>query len=279
MMAAFYRLAHPRLRFLLWLPLSEHTEQGRGPLRAVLRRLLLKIADGVIVNGSSGARYVRRLGVPSSRTYVIPYTTDISPFKAIPLARDSHEAERRFVVVGQLIQRKGVIEFFSGLRQWAYSHQDQAVRVLVVGDGPLKTILEQFQMPPNVEVQLKPGVPYDELPEVYSQAGILVFPTLADEWGLVVNEALASGLPVLGSIYSQAVNELIEEDKTGWLFTPDNVGSVQSGLDRVSEVDLASLHEMRKNCRQRAEAVSPSWAADKMLQAIVGRDPEVSQHQ
>ena len=39
-------------------------------------------------------------------------------------------------------------------------------------------------------------------------SGIFVLPTLADEWGLVVNEAMASGLPVLGSVYSQAAHEL-----------------------------------------------------------------------
>ena len=61
-------------------------------------------------------------------------------------------------------------------------------------------------------------VPYDRDTSVYSEAGALVLPTLADQWGMVVGEALASGLPVIGSIASQAVTEIVEENVTGWTF-------------------------------------------------------------
>ena len=55
------------------------------------------------------------------------------------------------------------------------------------------------------------------------KVGVLVFPTLADEWGLVVNEALAAGVPVLGSLYSQAVEELVRDGENGWTFRPDRM--------------------------------------------------------
>ena len=58
--------------------------------------------------------------------------------------------------------------------------------------------------------------------EVYAKASLFAFPTLADEWGVVVNEAMAAGLPVLGSIYSQAVEELVEDGVSGWVFRQMN---------------------------------------------------------
>ena len=63
---------------------------------------------------------------------------------------------------------------------------------------------------------------HERMAEVYAKASLFAFPTLADEWGVVVNEAMAAGLPVLGSIYSQAVEELVEDGVSGWVFRPMN---------------------------------------------------------
>src|SRR6185437_2266890 len=72
--ASFYKALNPGCQFVIWATLSEHSEQGRGVLREHLRRLLLKRADAVIVNGASGRRYVRGYGVKDERIFVSPYT-------------------------------------------------------------------------------------------------------------------------------------------------------------------------------------------------------------
>src|SRR5258708_40228945 len=66
--------------------------------------------------------------------------------------------------------------------------------------SPLKVFLEGYVFPQNITVKFCGAVAYSELPGIYAQCGLLVFPTLADEWGMVVNEALAAGLPILGSV-------------------------------------------------------------------------------
>ena len=70
----------------------------------------------------------------------------------------------------------------------------------VVGTGCLGDSLERYTFPSNVTVRFLGAVPYGNLPNVYAECGLLVFPTLSDEWGMVVNEAMAAGLPVLGSL-------------------------------------------------------------------------------
>jgi len=85
--AALYRRLNPTTRLIIWACVSEHTEQNRGLLRAWLRRWLLLHADAVLVNGQSGARYIRRFGVSGDKVFLAPYTTDIAPFSAIPLLR------------------------------------------------------------------------------------------------------------------------------------------------------------------------------------------------
>ena len=73
---------------------------------------------------------------------------------------------------------------------------------------------------------------------------ILAFPTLADDWGLVVTEAMASGLPVLGSIYSQAVEELVRDGESGWLFRPDSSDDVEAKLNSALTTSAERSRDM-----------------------------------
>src|SRR5262249_11988528 len=152
--------------------------------------------------------YVRSLGIDKQMVFPVPYTTDMSLFLKIPLLR-APEAARRLLFVGQIIERKGLDLFLASLNRWGEKHRTDRMELWVLGDGPARSKLQATPMVPNVAVTWFGNARYSDVPHFYSAAGILVFPTLADEWGLVVNEALGAGLPVLGSVYSQAVDQLI----------------------------------------------------------------------
>jgi glycosyltransferase involved in cell wall biosynthesis len=122
--------------------------------------------------------------------------------------------------------------------------------VLVVGDGPQRAELEASAQRAGIEVEWAGHVPYEALPKFYQRSGILVFPTLGDEWGLVVNEALAAGLPVLGSLYSQAVQDLIRDEENGWHFRPDSDSDVADALQRALNTTDEELFAMRKSARE-----------------------------
>jgi glycosyltransferase involved in cell wall biosynthesis len=107
-----------------------------------------------------------------------------------------------------------------------------------------------------------------QLPAIYAECGIFAFPTLADTWGVVVNEALAAGLPVLGSVYSQAVEELIEEGQTGWTFHPDHNGDTYSALERALNTSVDELNSMRQRARAKAMLYTPETVADNIARAV-----------
>jgi glycosyltransferase involved in cell wall biosynthesis len=109
---------------------------------------------------------------------------------------------------------------------------------------------------------------FGSVAKVDRQAGIFVFPTLADEWGLVTNEAMAAGLPVLGSLYSQSVEELVVEGETGWTFLPDRDEEMYSALQRVLTTPVEELEQMRATARKRIRDLTPDFVADQILQAI-----------
>lgn len=265
--AATYCRLNSRSRLIIWADLSEQTEQGRGRLRENLRPRLLREADAVLVNGKSGARYIRRFGVPNEAIFRIPFPTDVATF-ASAYSPNGSEGICRLLYVGQFIERKGLQPFLETLSLWCTKHSQRALELWLVGDGSLRAALESMHIASNLRLRILGNYPYDQLPELYAQADVLVFPTMADTWGLVVNEAMAAGLPILGSLYSQAVEELVEEGVNGWTFRPDRGGEIYAALDRALQTSPEVLRSMGRVARSKALELTPDAVADRLLRAI-----------
>ncbi len=265
--AVIYRMFRRSSRLIIWATLSEYSEQSRGWRRTALRRFLLRFADAVLVNGQSGAKYIASIGYPRKKVFLLPQTTEVSAFARVPVHRFGATAHR-ILIVGNLVERKNIAGFLSVLGLWCKSHPERKVEVLIAGEGPERETIESAVRDQNLTVRLLGNVPYPDLPQVYEQGGALAFPTLADEWGLVVNEAMAAGLPVLGSLYSQAVEDLVLDGENGWVFRPDQPEEVYMKLDRFFSTEEHDLNCMRSRARETALQFTPESMADGILNAI-----------
>jgi len=249
---------------------SEWSEKGRDRDRArrALRRALLARAEVIFVPGRSGARYVHALGARPERVMVAPFHSTVTA--PTPVARPGRDADggRRLLMVGQLIERKGVVPLVEGLVRWGRRHPGEQVSLRLVGEGPLADRVAAVPLPGNVAVELAGSLPYERMAEAYRAADVLVFPTLADVWGLVVNEAMAAGVPVLGSVYAQAVEELVQDGVSGWHFTPDRPEAVDQALDQVLAADPAELARMGAHARQAVGYLTPEYIADILVDGL-----------
>jgi glycosyltransferase involved in cell wall biosynthesis len=261
-----YKFFHPSVKIILWVPLSEHSEKSRGTIRKLLRKFILSKVNAIIVNGVSGKRYIESYGVPPEKIFLKPYTTNIVPF----LNFDIHKIGdvKRLLYVGQLIERKGILNFLKFFSKWMEKNHRLNVEFIVCGDGPLKDQILNVTLPDNIKLILKGGVAYSEIPSVFSQADIFVFPTLSDEWGLVVNEAMAAGLPVLGSSYSQAVEELVQDNMNGWTFFPDIPHSIEDGINKMMNSSPDLLYEFGQRGREKIKNYDTDYAVNSMKAAI-----------
>jgi glycosyltransferase involved in cell wall biosynthesis len=265
--AAQYRRWSRSTGLVLTVGISEHTERARGWTRKLLRRWLIRRADCLTANSASGMQYLQRRGAAPGRTFLVPYAAVPASLYRGPLHRDP-AAARRLICVGRWIEGKGLLPFLQVLARWAADHPARRVELQLVGSGPLRPRLEAFSMPANVSLELLGQRDFAELAGLYASAGILVFPTLGDEWGLVVNEGMTAGLPVLGSLYSQAVRELCTDGKTGWTFRPDVPAEMLRALDRAMNTPLDELDAMRRAARARVEHITPQYAAAQFARAI-----------
>jgi hypothetical protein len=267
LLAILFRKLQPTCRLIVWAEAAESTESGRGSARHFARKLIVRNADAFLAVGSSAVKYLARIGADESRIFKIAYTTDIARFSANGHLR-SPEAVKRLLFSGQFVERKGLIPFLSVLTEWASKYPEHQIEFWLVGDGPLRTKLEVFPLPPNVKLVFRGVFQYADLPAIYSEAGVFVLPTLADTWAVVVNEALAAGLPVLGSIYAQAVEELIQNGRNGWTFRIDKRLEVLEALDRMMNTPLPELEAMRACARSTAMSLSPERVA-RLIDAAV----------
>jgi len=271
--ASVYKLFIPKSKFIVYADLSEHTEGGRGVLRRLIRKYILLYASSVIVNGSAGERYIRNTLKYKGNIFKVPYPSD-------SVFIENHNVKNNVVndvdglltinllYVGQLISRKGIIQFVKQLEEYS-SNKQLRFNLILVGDGDLKDNISSLSSD-KISIKCKGQIEYSELFKFYLKTDISILPTLADTWALVVNESMSCGVPVLGSKYSQAAEEMINHRHNGWLYDPLSKEGFSNVMDEIT-VDVSSkLDEISSNAHETAKNISANYVSLKMIDAING---------
>lgn len=264
-MAVLFRRRRPSVKLILWATLSLHTEARRHWLRRLLRRWIVQSIDGAFVNGRQGEEYLRRLGY-TGPVETVPYAIEEADFGG-DLFRP-HQGLYRLIYAGQLVPQKGLREFCGTLNRWCSLHPAVQIKLKLVGDGPEARVIRAMQLVPNFEIALLGTMTQERLATEYHGADMMAFPTLGDEWGVVVNEAMIAGLPVLGSIFSQAVAELVRDGETGWTFDPQDAPSLWAAMDRAFTTGILRLEEMSARAREDIAKVSPEIIGELAVAAM-----------
>jgi glycosyltransferase involved in cell wall biosynthesis len=258
--ATGYRRTHPGSRLMVWARLSEHSEAARGVGRQRLRHLIVQNADALVTNGASGRKYLTLLGADPDDVHIVHQASAVGhPIDSYALHRP-----RRLLFVGRLIELKGLHLFLPVLSQF----NDGSWTLTIAGDGPERPRLEGLCARLGLPAHFPGAVRRVDLGELYAEHDVFVFPSLKDEWGLVVNEALSAGLPVLGSVYSQAVVELVDHGRTGWIFRPNDPASVEQALRLALVASHARHATMSREARLSVAALTPERMADRFMSVI-----------
>ncbi len=270
LLSQVYRRLHRRVVHLAVVLASERTEQARGGLRTILRSNLLRSVDAVTYNGPSCRRYLLSMGIDCEKLCPWDYAADPrKPYRG-PLTERWREPNHiRLLTVGQLSERKGVDRALWQLNRYAHQHPSFRLSWTLVGNGPLKSQLQATPCADNLTVTFAGHCEPAELQHHYCQHDAMLFPTLGDEWGLVVDESMMSGLPVIGSIYSQASETLIDDGLSGFTFDPEQDDALEKVFDRFVTLSDESYQQMRLAARASTEDRTPAKSADQMVNAIL----------
>lgn len=209
----------------------------RGPI-ALARRRIVQAADACVAHGRAGAAYLRQLGAREDRIVTGILAVDVERFggiaDAMPLTAHRKGAGKvRFVYVGQLIARKGVIELMQAFAKLPAEHAE----LVIVGHGPLEQEVQRRIAETgagNVQY-LGATTTVEETARIYADCDVFVMPSLREVWGLVLNEALAAGLYSLSSKYAGATPDLVEDapEGIGQVFDPADPADFEQSLRRA----------------------------------------------
>lgn len=202
----------------------------RGPIRWLKERFV-RAADAYLSYGSMAADYLVELGAPRDRIVVGSNAVESAIFASCSVqsgARERQGSHDKLIVLfsGQLIARKGLDILIRAL-----SRASSSAHLWVIGNGPERANCEKLagELLPG-RAQFLGERQYAELPAIYAAADLFVMPSLVEVWGLVLNEAMASGLPVISSRQAGATADLVVGKETGLTFDATSIDDLAAQL-------------------------------------------------
>jgi glycosyltransferase involved in cell wall biosynthesis len=243
-----------RSKFVLSSEEISTSAMGRSKLQLRLRRFLVRRADAFLAWGDPAKEYLLGLNIPASRVSTCAQAIDNEYWIGLAQLLD-RTSERNalglqgtvFLLVGRAVQRKGFQNFIAAWGRLSAADHSRACAV-IVGDGDYLPDLKRLAADRGLTnirfVGMKAG---RELARYYSASDIFVFPSLEDVWGLVVNEAMCFGLPILASRYAGASQFLLVDSKLGLLFNPTDIQQFEQNLRKWIDSPPVRAPE---HCRQ-----------------------------
>ena len=254
---------------------------ARGGLRRAAKRVayprLLSVFDACLTVGRRNREYYRHYGVPDDRLYASPHCVDNEFFaRAAGHARRASGGPRHafgipdsavvFLFVGKLIEKKRPLDWMMALDRLRRAGLD--AWGLLVGDGPLGPILDAHQQRHGAVCTIAGFLNQQQIGAAYAAADALVLPSDAGEtWGLVVNEAMACGIPAIVSDQAGSAPDLVVEGATGFTYPCGDVAALAERMSRLAE-DSALRRAMGAESAAHIRTFSPAAAAAGVVEAL-----------
>lgn len=275
------------------------------------KRCIMNSFATALAAGTASKEYFQQLGMPEDRIFLGYNAVDNAYFRRSVERFRMAETETReelkvhrpfFLVVARFIPEKNLVRMVEAYavyrsKMYEYGTSKNAGRELwdlvILGGGPLRerlqTHIRSVGLPcealsdedtgPSVQrgeavVHLRGFAQYDELPKYYALAECLILPSQKDTWGLVVNEAMASGLPVIVSRRCGCAQDLVRDRENGYLIDPFDVEDIAAKM-----LHMASLPDSERQAMgRRSQEIIAEWGPERFacgLKAAVEKALEI----
>jgi glycosyltransferase involved in cell wall biosynthesis len=243
----------------------------RRVVRSILHKTMLRHVDACLAIGSVAKDvYLNEYGVSAEKIFMAPYAVDNDFFISEVEKYRSKKNEIKAALgipaeipvvlcVAAMVPKKRQQDLVEAMRQIKIPAQ-----LVLVGHGPLIEVISELCRQRLPSTILTGFINQSQLPSYYAIADVFVLPSVWEEFGLVVNEAMCAGLPVIASDGVAASRDLIYQGENGFTFRPyDVIGLV----DKIS--DLLSDINRREKFGQCSRQLISRWSYDQTVQGIL----------
>ena len=265
-----------RVPFLIWVESTIQDLRQGGPLIEALKTCFLRRCSAYVAAGKSSSEYLLEFGIQPRLIFTAPNAVDNDFFATQAAAvrsraHDERQAlglpERFFLFVGRLIRAKGVFDLLNAYASLPPETRER-VGLVLCGDGEVRGELQ------TQAAKIAPGrivfpgfVQREKLAAYHALAETLVLPTHSDTWGLVVNEAMACGLPIIVTGVAGCAADLVEDGWNGRVVAAHDVRQLASALSLLA-ADPPLRVRMGDHSRERIALYSPERCASGMAQSV-----------
>ncbi len=266
---ALLALGHSRTPHALYAEAPNPTLPRPRLKSAVRRKLAHHVAGralGFLTVSHFAEHFYQSVGFRAEQIYPFGYFRNAPPARGRPGTEVGKASGRTHLVfIGQIIQRKGIHLFWQAVRPLLQEHP--GLTVTFVGEGAERpALLASIAAEGLTDRVVAPGAqPYEQVYETLAGADALVLPSYWDGWGLVVNEALAAGVPAIVSDHC-GVSDLIHDDSNGYTFPAGSVEGLAGALSRfLTHPDRQAL---RAGAAATGATLSTDVAAEYLLDCV-----------
>ena len=232
--------------------------------------------DGYLIVGTRAREYVMSYGADASRCFETPHAVDNEFFasRSDELRRDRTATRARFGLVaagtvflfaGRFIDRKQPLLFVRALKAAATSVP--GVSGLMVGDGPLRQAAESLTAQLDAPIRFAGFLNQTEMAAAYTACDAVVVPSDWETWGLIVNEAMACGLPAIVTDGVACAGDLVESGVTGEVCPVGAVDAVADAIGRLAG-DSEYRSSLSMNARRHVARFDVAAAVAGTLRAV-----------
>lgn len=255
--------------------LLQHSRR-QGVVRSIKEGLLKMFFSGcaaVFYLGKLNRDYYKYLGVPDAKLFHWPYTVDNDFFmeaarKYKPAATEIksayHLPQDKVLVLfsGKLISKKCPLDL---VKAFELMENRNKAALVFAGDGPLRSEIETYARDKNMnDTHVLGFLNQTDLTKVYAAAGIFVFPSDFEPWGLSLNEAMCYGLPAVVSDSISAGYDLVRDGENGFVYKTNDIPRLKDKLDT-----LTADKELRARMGRRSSEIIDAWNYDKVVQGVI----------
>ncbi len=256
-----------RRRFILWASVWAQPRSAAHAIALPATRHIYRHADAVIAYGEHVRRFVARIRGRDDDVFVAPQAVEPELFARLVTEQEIDEFRARHGIgarplvlyVGRLVPEKGAQVLAEAWPQVA-----GPATLAVIGDGPSTPELAGL-----ASTRILGALPRSELPVAYAAADLALLPSIPtprfrEPWGLVCNEAMHQGRPVIATTSVGAVaGGLVRHEETGWVIPPGDPRALAQAIDR-----LLGDRELRKALGEAARRAVTPYTYDAMLAAF-----------
>ena len=235
------------------------TEKAKG-LKRWIKRKIVESFDAALVAGKPHKRHFSKLGLREESIFTGYDAIDVEFFsERANAARDNKEThrlqlklpQRYFLSLSRMVRKKNLPRLIEAYQKLKYSSPDKITHLVFVGTGPLEDDLRRtatdldivqydhtFQPVQTIDESI-PGIHFygfrqiEENPIFYALAKAFLMPSTEEEWGLVVNEAMACSIPVIVSSTAGSAEDLVVDSETGFQVDPMVTESITSAMQSI----------------------------------------------